>query len=128
MRYAEYPPSPRYAGVVDRYWFLDGHGHGAPEPIFPDGRIEIVFHFGDPFERHHPHGTIERQGLALMVGQMREPICIAPAGRAGVAGICPRPSAGRGPFGGRAGEDSGWFLGVGGGFWVEGPLGGGMDR
>src|SRR3954452_14159930 len=93
MRYAEYPPSSRCAGVVDRYWFLEGHGHGAPEPIFPDGRIEIVFHFGDPFEGHHPHGTIERQGLALMVGQMREPMCIAPARDAGVAGMRVLPSA-----------------------------------
>ena len=112
MRYAEYPPSPRCAGVVDRYWFLEGHGHGAPEPIFPDGRIEIVFHFGDPFERHHPHGAIERQGLALMVGQMREPICIAPRGRAGVAGIRLRPSAGRAIAGCRADEISGSFVDV----------------
>src|SRR3954467_1058063 len=112
MRYAEYPPSPRCAGIVDRYWFLEGHGHGAPEPIFPDGRIEIVFHFRDPFERHHPHGAIERQGLALMVGQMREPICIAPRGRAGVAGIRRRPSAGRAIAGCRADEISGSFVDV----------------
>jgi len=112
MRYAEYPPSPRCAGIADRYWFLEGHGHGAPEPIFPDGRIEIVFHFGDPFERHHTHGTIERQGLALMVGQMREPICIAPRGRAGVAGIRLRPSAGRAIAGCRADEISGCFVDV----------------
>jgi AraC-like DNA-binding protein len=47
-----------------------------------------------------------------MVGQTREPICIAPRGRAGVAGIRLRPSAGRAIAGCRADEITGCFVDV----------------
>ena len=95
LTYAEYPPRPSLAAVVDRFWILEGAGSGVPEPIFPDGHIEIVLHFGDPFERHHPDGRIERQVSGLVAGQMRAPICVGPSGRAGVAGIRLRPAAAR---------------------------------
>jgi len=112
MRYAEYPPAPALARFVDRYWILEGRGAGQPEPIFPDGRIEIVLHFGEPFERHHPDGRVERQDAAIVVGQMRAPICIAPRGAAGVAGIRLRPAAGRSVVGCRADEISGQVIDV----------------
>jgi hypothetical protein len=95
MRYAEYKPSPALARVADCYWVLEGHGTGTPEPIIPDGRIEIVLHYGVRFERYHPDGTIERQRPSLIVGQMLAPMCLAYRGRAGVAGIRLRPAAGR---------------------------------
>jgi AraC-like DNA-binding protein len=104
MRYAEYSPAPALARVVDRYWILEGRGPGQPEPILPDGRIEIVLHFGEPFERHHPNGCIERQEAAIVVGQMRAPICIAARGAVGVAGIRLKPAAGRCSLGCRADE------------------------
>ena len=49
MRYAEYPPSAALAAIVDCYWILEGHGCGLPEPIIPDGRVEIVLHYGVRF-------------------------------------------------------------------------------
>ena len=106
MRYAEYQPAPAVARFVDRYWILEGHGAGQPEPIFPDGRMELVLHYGEPFERHHADGRIERQDAAIVVGQMRTPICIAPRGAAGVAGIRLKPAAGRCIVGCRADEIS----------------------
>jgi AraC-like DNA-binding protein len=113
MRYAEYQPAPGIARFVDRYWILEGCGAGQPEPILPDGRIEIVLHYGEPFERHHPDGRIEQQDAALVVGQMRAPICIAPRGVAGVAGIRLKPAAGRCAIGCRADEISGHVVDLG---------------
>jgi len=95
MRYAEYPPSPALAAIVDCYWILEGNGCGVPEPIIPDGRVEIVVHYGVRFERHHPDGRIERQDAAMIVGQMLAPISIAHRGGAGVAAIRLRPEAAR---------------------------------
>jgi AraC-like DNA-binding protein len=95
MRYAEYPPSAALAPVVDCYWFLEGPGSGVPEPIIPDGRIEIVFHYGARFSRHLDAGPIERQAPSLVVGQMLAPISISHHGIAGVAGIRLRPAAAR---------------------------------
>src|SRR6476646_1628406 len=112
MRYAEYQPAPAVARFVDRYWILEGHGTGHPEPIFPDGRIEIALHYGEPFERHHPDGRIEQQDAAIVVGQMRAPICVAPRGVAGVAGIRLKPAAGRSVIGCGADEISGHVVDV----------------
>ena len=95
MRYAEYAPSPALAAVADCYWILEGPGSGIPEPIIPDGRLEIVLHYGVRFERHHLDGTVERQPASLIVGQMLAPICLGYRGQAGVAAIRLRPSAAR---------------------------------
>src|SRR4029079_4962761 len=95
MRYAEYPPSPALAALVDCYWIREGNGCGVPEPIIPDGRVEIVLHYGVRFERHHPDGRIERQDAAVVVGQRLAPISIAHRGGAGVAAIRLRPEAAR---------------------------------
>jgi AraC-like DNA-binding protein len=95
MRYAEYAPSPYLATVVDCFWILEGEGAGAPEPIIPDGRIEIVLHYGVRFEQHHPGGRVERQPASMIVGQMLAPISVGHRGRAGVAAVRLRPAAAR---------------------------------
>jgi len=104
MRYAQYPPSPALASIVEWYWFLEGPDCAEPQPIVPDGRAEIVLHFGDRFERHHPDGRIERQDPALLVGQILSPIRLACRGRAGVAAIRLRPAAARALIGCAAAE------------------------
>src|SRR5688572_19880713 len=95
MRYAEYPTSPPLARIAECYWILEGHGTGVPEPIIPDGRIEIVLHYGVRFERHHVDGTIERQPASLIVGQILAPMSLGYTGQAGVAAIRLRPAAAR---------------------------------
>ena len=104
MRYAEYAPSPALARVVHCYWFLEGGGTGVPEPIIPDGRLEIILHYGVRFARHHLDGTVERQPAALIVGQMLAPISVGYTGMAGVAGIRLRPAAAGTVLRGRAAE------------------------
>jgi AraC-like DNA-binding protein len=93
MRYAEYQPSPRFARVVDAYWMLDGDGTGLPDAILPDGRLEIIFHYGAAFNHHHANGTIERQARTLLAGQALAPVVLSHQGRAGVAAIRLRPAA-----------------------------------
>jgi AraC-like DNA-binding protein len=110
MRYAEYPPSAALAAIVDCYWILEGRGCGLPEPIIPDGRVEIVLHYGVRFERHHPDGRVERQDAAMIVGQMLAPICIAHRGAAGVAAIRLRPEATRAVIGYDAAAVTGSFV------------------
>ena len=93
VRYAEYGPSPPLAAVVACFWILEGEGTGIPEPILPDGRVEIVVHYGVRFEQHHTGGRVERQPASMIVGQMLAPISIGHHGRAGVAAIRLRPAA-----------------------------------
>ena len=92
MKYAEYAASPRLAWLVERFWMLEGPGSNVPDAILPDGRIELVFHVGARFNRHRL-GGIERQPLALLAGQLTEPLVLSHEGDARVAAIRLRPSA-----------------------------------
>jgi AraC-like DNA-binding protein len=95
MRYAEFMPAPAQAPLVDRFWLLDGTSAGAPDAIIPDGRVELIFHYGGPFWRHSAAGDPVQQPVSLLVGQMTEPVRLAPDGRAGVAAIRLRSAAAR---------------------------------
>ena len=53
MNYREHPVPPALADAVDTIWTLEAGPELAGEagqPVVPDGRSEIVLHFGDPFE------------------------------------------------------------------------------
>src|ERR1700752_4777629 len=95
MRYAEYPPSPGLAALVEKFWFLEGTSQGAADTIIPDGRIELVFHYRGSFWREHPDGGRLRQPPSLLVGQMMQPVVLAPSGPTGVAAIRLQPASAR---------------------------------
>jgi AraC-like DNA-binding protein len=93
MDYREYPPCERTAGVLACVWTLEGHARelgGEPQPVLPDGRAEIVVHFGDRFERLHD-GGVERQAELILAGQLTGQLMLAPTGRVAVLGIRFRP-------------------------------------
>jgi AraC-like DNA-binding protein len=110
MRYAQYAPSRRFAAIVECYWLLEGDGPAGAEPIIPDGRMEIVLHYGARFDRHHTDGRVERQDAAMLVGQLLAPITLSHRGSAGVAAIRLRPAAGRAIAGCTAAELAGRFI------------------
>ena len=93
MRYAEYLPAPELASIVERFWLLEGTAAGAPDAIIPDGRVELVLHYGGTFWRHLPAEPPIRQPASLIVGQMVAPVVLAPEGYSGVAAIRLRPAA-----------------------------------
>ncbi len=109
MRYTQFAPSSRFAAIVECYWFLEGVGSGAAEPIIPDGRMEIVLHYGARFERHHADGHVQHQDAAMLVGQLLAPIALSHQGAAGVAAIRLRPAAGSALTGCTAVELAGQF-------------------
>jgi AraC-like DNA-binding protein len=89
MQYQEFAPIRQLADAVDRIWVLEGKEApaGAPaEPILPDGRPELILHFGDPFERVGERGTA-RQAPILYAGQVTGPLVLRPTGRVAVIGV-----------------------------------------
>ena len=95
MRYAEYSPPPNLATLVERFWLLEGAAQstgGSADAVIPDGRVELIFHYGGSFWRHDDGGA-EEQPAALLVGQMVAPVVLAAEGPAGVAAIRLRPAA-----------------------------------
>jgi AraC-like DNA-binding protein len=110
MRYAEYTPTPPLAALVERFWLLEGCATSAADAIIPDGRVELVFHYGGAFWRHDAGGARVKQPASLLVGQMIEPVVLAPDGPAGVAAIRLRPAASRTVLGFSLQEVSGRFV------------------
>lgn len=90
MQYAEYAPLPELASVVERLWTLSGDAAslGADtQPVLPDGRPELILHFGDAFERVHANGLIERQPGVIFAGQLTSQLLLRPTGLIRVLGV-----------------------------------------
>lgn len=90
MYYAEIAPSKDLAKYVKCFWTLEqssAEAACAPEPVIPDGCIEIIFNLADRFRRHHRDGSVETQSSAIVAGQMREFAQIEPTGRVSLLGI-----------------------------------------
>jgi len=99
MKYVETPPSLRLADLVKCFWSLEysPSGAGEPEPVVPDGCIEIIFNLADRFRRYHASGLVETQAASLIAGQMHRSILIGPTGNVHLFGIRFKP-AGAFPF------------------------------
>src|SRR5262245_57939964 len=94
MTYREYAPAPMLADVVDRIWTLEGSPGELGEsdqPVLPDGRPELILHFGDRFRRVEADGSSEVQAAAIVAGQLTGPLVLRPAGRVSVLGVRLRP-------------------------------------
>lgn len=94
MIYKEKPPTPALQRHIDAFWRLEAQAPGAnsaQEKILPDGRVELIFNLAARFQRFHKNGAIEKQPGAILVGQMREPVSIAPTGAIDLFGIRFKP-------------------------------------
>lgn len=114
MHYLEFAPIPQLADAVDRIWVLEGTAAaagGEAEPILPDGRPELVLHFGDPFDRVDARGPA-RQAPLLYAGQVTQPLVLRPTGRVAVIGVRFHPHGGIAVLGHPQHELAGLTLGV----------------
>jgi AraC-like DNA-binding protein len=84
-------PSPALARYVQCFWTLGGCASMEPQTIFPDGRMDLVFQLGDPFERILADGRRMTQARCLLAGQISHPVTIAPAGKVRSLGVRFRP-------------------------------------
>jgi AraC-like DNA-binding protein len=99
MLYRETMPTERFAEYIKCFWSLEDSPATAvePEPVVPDGCIEIVFNLSDRFHRHYQSGEVEMQPASLVAGQMDRGILIRPSGAVKLFGIRFKP-AGAYPF------------------------------
>lgn len=89
MFYKALPPPAHLEPFVDCIWILaapKGDSDPEPEIVLPDGKTELVVHFGDAFLKLEG-GSYERQARVLMSGQLTERIMLKPTGEVGVVSI-----------------------------------------
>ena len=91
IEYHEIAPSPALAPFVRCLWHLSGPANSVrePEPIVPDGCVEIVLNLSDPF--HRVNGGAHVQPATMLVGQLTGPIVVIPTGRVDVWGVRLQP-------------------------------------
>ncbi len=95
MKYCEKLPSQRLAEHIKCFWSLEygrNEDGGSPEPVVPDGCVEIVFNLADRFRRYHSNGEFETQPSSLVAGQIERTILIQPTGEVRLFGIRFKPT------------------------------------
>lgn len=91
MEYGQRPPDPRLQPFVEALWTLSGSGRAELDPVFPDGRSELIVHRRTPFERVVSGRAPDRQAPLLFAGQMRSPAFLIPGSESEVIGVRFRP-------------------------------------
>jgi AraC-like DNA-binding protein len=87
MHFAYHEPPGQLSAYVKTIWATRGtkEEFASPEPIVPDGCVEIIFNLADPFR----NGDV--QPFALLAGQMTGPVVAVPTGAVDLIGVRLRP-------------------------------------
>jgi len=93
LEYHEFAAPREVADVARCVWLLSGTAPAgaAPQPVVPDGCVEIVLNLAAPFRRFLSDGHTEVQPLSMVVGQITRAVVIAPSGVVDVVGIRLQP-------------------------------------
>jgi AraC-like DNA-binding protein len=85
MQFSQHSPRSRLAPVVKTIWRATGTRaeFSAPEPIVPDGCVELIFNLGDPFVGED--GLL--QPRVLLAGQMTRAVVALPTGDVDLLGV-----------------------------------------
>lgn len=86
MEFALHGPPPIIADSIKAIWCARGtkQEFDAPEPIVPDGCVEIIFNLGDRFINAET-GTLQPRDL--LAGQMTRPVIALPTGDVDLIGV-----------------------------------------
>ena len=87
MDYRELPAPPPLDRWVHCMWFLTTDGGGPPQPVVPDGRLEIVLHRAAPFAQLMPNGSAAPQQAVMVSGQLTRPIVLCGTEPADIIGL-----------------------------------------
>ena len=90
MHYREIKPRQSLRGFVECCWTLESDGKGksaTPEPILPDGCVELILNCDEPFLEIKDSGERVKQPKYFIVGQMTRPLTITPTGTVQLMGI-----------------------------------------
>jgi AraC-like DNA-binding protein len=89
MLYKEFHPGTLLSAFVRCFWVLEGEqSQTSVQRVVPDGSPEMVFHYGDPFQKWCDHTKRwEVQNPFLMIGQATQSLLLRPGLRTGVVGV-----------------------------------------
>lgn len=90
MEYEQYVPHERLSPFIKCYWSLESGADSAPhsrERVFPDGCVELLFHYGDLFTKFSATGRPQIQPRNFIHGQIKKFIELEATGKIGMLSI-----------------------------------------
>ena len=90
MKYLEFKPKKSLAKYIQLVWILESESpedHYEKEKILPDGIVEIIFHYHDPFITYLANGKSFIQPGGFAISQMRKFIEIKSNGNTGFVSV-----------------------------------------
>src|SRR5689334_609047 len=94
MEYRVYQPHPGLSRFIKCYWTLESGEIpvvSSRERIFPDGCMELVFHFGDLFRKYKRDTAGETQGRSFIHGQLTKYMELEATGKTGIFSVRFKP-------------------------------------
>lgn len=85
-RVARWTP-PQLAGLVDHMWYFQGEMVRRRERIFPDGRLELIVHFGPVYREAAGAGGVAFPASGMVGQLLRSTVIEAPAAPCEVLGV-----------------------------------------
>jgi AraC-like DNA-binding protein len=88
--FGEYAIPQRLRPFVTSIWSLENRGapnQKSRERILPDGCVELVLHFRNPFRNYFADGRSNMQPPSFVVGQMQRFLDIEPSGSTGFVAV-----------------------------------------
>lgn len=88
-----YEPHTDLSALVECYWTLESPKETTPlkNTIVPDGRMKMIFHYGDPYKRYTDNGDSIVLPKCFVIGQLTRPLEVAPTGETGTFFVCFHP-------------------------------------
>ena len=89
MKYFEFPPIAELADYVQLIWLMESENEDevfAREQIMPDGSVEIIFHYADPYYTYQDNGKLI-QPQSFAVSMMRKYVEIESSGKTGFISV-----------------------------------------
>lgn len=74
MKYTEFKPNEILSDYIQLIWIAESESateNYPKEKILPDGIVEIVFHFADPFVTYNTQGEKKKQSKGFAISQMK---------------------------------------------------------
>lgn len=89
MKYHTYTPASYLSNFIKCFWSLHSPSAKALEcqTIVPDGCIEMIFHFGDPYRQYISKEKSLIQPKYFVIGQLTKPLVIQPTGKTDIFAI-----------------------------------------
>lgn len=93
MKYQIFEPNNDLATLVECYWTLESPKEKTPEKntIVPDGRMKMIFHYGDLYRQYHENGNSNILPRCFVIGQLTRPLEVEPTGETGTFFVCFHP-------------------------------------